>query len=129
MPRFEQVQPMRSQVNQSARWRMDSAISACPPRMVNHTQRCAEQGYACNPSHKLNQLLRSSIGSCSRLDVFASKLATDILRRLKCYIDTITNGSASQKIAYEPQIWKGTQNVSNLHDSLGVANIVLRQRP
>ena len=129
MPRFEQVQPMRSQVNQSARWRMDSAISACPPRMVNHAQRCAEQGYACNPSHKLNQLLRSSIGSCSRLDVFASKLATDILRRLKCYIDTIAYGPAFQKIARDAQVWNCTQNVLDLGRSRRVSNVELRQRP
>src|ERR1700740_1404988 len=105
---------MISYVNQSARWWIDPAVPACPQRLVNHAKHCAKQRKDCNPNYDLNQLLRSSIGICNRLDVFASNPAMDILCRCKSYIDAITDRPALQKITDDPQVRHCLQNILKL---------------
>src|ERR1700756_2981044 len=118
---------MSSEVNQSARWGINSAISACTQGLVDHAQRCTEQGKGCNPSYDLNQRSRSLRGFPNRLDVFASYPAMNILRRAKTQVNTITDRPPTQEIAHNPEIWDRTHNVLDLRYSLCVANVVLRQ--
>jgi len=117
---------MSSYVNQSAQRWIDSAVPACPQRLVNHAKRCAKQHKTCNPNYDLNQFLRSSVGICNALDVFASNPAMDILCRCKSYIDAITDRPALQKIAYDPQVRHCLQNILKFGYSLRVPNVVLR---
>jgi hypothetical protein len=51
----------------------------------------------------------------------------DIFGRFKSYLDAITDRSAAQEIPHNPQVRNWMQEVSDLRNSLRVADVVLRQ--
>ena len=106
MPRFKKVQSVTTKVDQSARWRIDSAVSARPQSLVNHAQKCNQQSNAQKPSRYLNQLYDSSNKSFDLLDDLALNLAMHILRDTKGNFNTITYRAALQKVAREMQVGK-----------------------